>query len=713
MPVVNIYQTQAPNLYLPIDQPSRTVFQFFNQTPTGDSQQIAANLGVASAQLVIYVDAYTTVPFSLQGQANGDFIFYVNPIFLSLAAGIYQYAIFLDNDYVPFVSASIGVGYSRQQDNVIAVMDASRNAIKINNSILENPQFADNTSVTWIVTTDPVSGVATISANSLAGAPGQNGKSVLSGYGAPDPVYTGVIGDFYIDLNNYNFYGPLTSYGWGLPVSLVGPAGAVGPAGPVNIATQAQTDAGTDATDAIVPLTYQQGITNRLASQADAQAGTDNSRLMTALRVIESIQTFAPSVFLTYWPSAPVAQGSVFNSWPSLMAAVASLPAGQAPHITIFENATLSTIGMPAAGWDLRGGTLSSPSIATGMVTLSVPDGVILRDLFFISDGLTVDVSPVSIAPITFSAAAGSLPWVLVIDRGAKLVNTGTSAAIVSPGAASETYVVLAQFSATINVPPNDTAAWVKMQGTDILIFSQAQNGPFGKIPDGAAVGTCGGLIFQNGIESDVPNLSGLTSGFTQIYNGTKSVNLNYDDTLQLPTSGKNNAQSVIDWLKTQIGGGGGGGGGPYPDKVFIDTASLTLSSAVQGWHLMNAANMTYTLPTTAVDGETYILGFITVAADSVSVVFTGMCIGQASPMTINKPWRFMAFNFAPYGLIWIRTDACGSTRGAWAGNNQYNTAIMYDQGEIIFQGASCYMSKTNVNQNHSLSDTFNWFKLY
>ena len=55
-------------------------------------------------------------------------------------------------------------------------------------------------------------------------------NTIRSGAGVPS-TKVGVNGDFYIDLNTMNFYGPKKSNRWPLPTSLRGPAGAVGPSG--------------------------------------------------------------------------------------------------------------------------------------------------------------------------------------------------------------------------------------------------------------------------------------------------------------------------------------------------------------------------------------------------------------------------------------------------------------------------------------------------
>ena len=59
------------------------------------------------------------------------------------------------------------------------------------------------------------------------GAVGANGATIHSGTTAP-ATSLGAVGDFYIDTNAKNLYGPKTDAGWGSPVSLTGPAGPQG-----------------------------------------------------------------------------------------------------------------------------------------------------------------------------------------------------------------------------------------------------------------------------------------------------------------------------------------------------------------------------------------------------------------------------------------------------------------------------------------------------
>ena len=56
-----------------------------------------------------------------------------------------------------------------------------------------------------------------------------------------------------------------------------------------DIASQAQAEAGTDNTVLMTPLRVAQAVTSDIASQAQAEAGTDNTTLMTPLRTAQAI----------------------------------------------------------------------------------------------------------------------------------------------------------------------------------------------------------------------------------------------------------------------------------------------------------------------------------------------------------------------------------------------------------------------------------------
>ena len=116
------------------------------------------------------------------------------------------------------------------------------------------------------------------------GNPGLDGKTILSGYGAPNNNI-GTVGDFYLRTSNSTLYGPKTSYNygnhdeeynnsvWGSGVSLKGATGAKGDTGNTG-ATGAKGntgDAGTNGTNGITPAPTWTIISS--GSQSDPTSG--------------------------------------------------------------------------------------------------------------------------------------------------------------------------------------------------------------------------------------------------------------------------------------------------------------------------------------------------------------------------------------------------------------------------------------------------------
>ncbi len=161
MPILKIFET-APNITLPINYPSRTVFRFYSANPDDNNDQININLGIDSAILVIEVPDEDPIELDLIRKVNGDFVLYLAPNQLSLLTDLYNYSIYLDDDYVPFVTGQLAMGNIMIDQQFIGILNASRNSIKVNDDILENPQFADSETVTFSVET--LDGVATIKA---------------------------------------------------------------------------------------------------------------------------------------------------------------------------------------------------------------------------------------------------------------------------------------------------------------------------------------------------------------------------------------------------------------------------------------------------------------------------------------------------------------------------------------------------------------------
>ena len=78
--------------------------------------------------------------------------------------------------------------------------------------------------------TGPAGAAGAAGAAGVAGATGADGTKIYSGTTAPAAT-VGIIGDFYLNKSNSDFYGPKTAAGWGSPTNLKGPKGATGAAG--------------------------------------------------------------------------------------------------------------------------------------------------------------------------------------------------------------------------------------------------------------------------------------------------------------------------------------------------------------------------------------------------------------------------------------------------------------------------------------------------
>jgi hypothetical protein len=132
------------------------------------------------------------------------------------------------------------------------------------------------------------------------GSAGADGKTVRNGTGAPSGAL-GVDGDFYIDTAADEIYGPKTAGAWGSGTSLVGPAGTAGQGVPIGgtigqiLAKNSGTDYDTEWIDpsgvASASETVQ-GIAE-LATQAETDTGTDDARIVTPLKLQTRLAAFA------------------------------------------------------------------------------------------------------------------------------------------------------------------------------------------------------------------------------------------------------------------------------------------------------------------------------------------------------------------------------------------------------------------------------------
>jgi hypothetical protein len=113
-------------------------------------------------------------------------------------------------------------------------------------------------------------------------------------------------------------------------------------------ADQAETDAGVVDNKPVSPLTFQAGITNRIADQATAEAGTDTEKLMTAERVAQAIIAQSPPPVLA---SQAEAEAGTENSKTMTPLRTAEAIAAQVPSL-IPAPLALATQAEAQAGTD-------------------------------------------------------------------------------------------------------------------------------------------------------------------------------------------------------------------------------------------------------------------------------------------------------------------------------------------------------------------------
>lgn len=277
----------------------------------------------------------------------------------------------------------------------------------------------------------------------------------------------------------------------------------------------------------------------------------------------------AASTNYIFWPSAPAQAGNVYKVFADMMTAIAALPSGEIPRVIFRESFTIPTVGMPVGGWDMRLGVWASPIIATGSVTITCPDGVIIDNLITAENGLAIDAQPTTADGMFTYSMLGGLS-IFVEALGAKLANTGSKALIAS----GSQVVYVRNNSSNIGVGPASTAPLVKLTAPAVILamlFGESpncgwENGDF----EGPASSQ---IMFIHGVHFNMPTIPGWLGDAPIELNDSQAKNLIYNDSAQLPASGASTVQGVIDWLKTQIGGGGGGAN-QY--EIVFDPAAAT-----------------------------------------------------------------------------------------------------------------------------------------
>lgn len=182
--------------------------------------------------------------------------------------------------------------------------------------------------------------------------------------------------------------------------------------------------------------------------------------------------------FLVYDPGG-VAGGNVFTDWATMCAAIAALPVGEQPIVSFVPGApiVIPLVGMPPSGWDLRGGAFVSSYSPTGAVTVEVPDGVRLDNLFRIDNGLVLKTNnsgPAGVLNYSLIPLGGA--WVFVIGGGC-FIDTTTAAGplLRSPGGGTTCVISLGGASQGAPFTPDLGGPLLELTATDGGVIAQIQ----------------------------------------------------------------------------------------------------------------------------------------------------------------------------------------------------------------------------------------------
>ena len=271
----------------------------------------------------------------------------------------------------------------------------------------------------------------------------------------------------------------------------------------------------------------------------------------------------AGGVFI-FTPSASPQSGNVYGDWSELIAALAVLPVGSLPVVRFTASFSVPALGMPALGWDLAGGVLQSYSRQSGLVVVTIPDGVSITNCGGVGYGLEVDIAPtVALSPegtFRFPASQIGGAMIFVVQDGAGIVQAGTGPMIVSPGALLlQTTMVLALFASQQGATPPLVGPLLKLNADDGAVAATFNCGPAGGMQDGWLVGGGPGstLFDVRGIDSTFPLIPGFTGGGgTVVITATNAANLQYKATpAQWAPAAPTNAEAAINRLAVAVAG--------------------------------------------------------------------------------------------------------------------------------------------------------------
>ena len=213
------------------------------------------------------------------------------------------------------------------------------------------------------------------------------------------------------------------------------------------------------------------------------------------------------SIDLTFTPGAPHV-GSVYGDWAAMVSDINTKDIMRS-RITVTSNFTV-----PVGTWNMKGATVQSNTFATGIVSLTVPEGSILDNVSVFGKGISVVCSPsTSHDTFTFTETPLVDPIVLSVQDGAIITNTGYFPLYTAQS--GSLFVFSVKDASFYAAPPSITPLFSSVSGATV-IGADNSSGPFGGLPDNWLDGS-GDLYYQKSAASKHPTIS----GFTGIYNGS------------------------------------------------------------------------------------------------------------------------------------------------------------------------------------------------
>lgn len=307
-------------------------------------------------------------------------------------------------------------------------------------------------------------------ADGAAGADGADGNTILNGTAAPTGG-TGVDGDFFIDTVADDIYGPKTGGAWGGATSLIGPQGAAGNDGVFSeIASQAEAEAGVENTKGMTPLRTAQAITAQgtgiadnavtNAKLADVATSTIKGRVTAATGDPEDLTPAQVRTMIN------VADGANNYSHPNHTGDVTSSGDGAT---TIANDAVTN-----AKAADMAQATLKGRASGAGTGDPTDLSAAQVRTILNVADGSTANPNALdNVAEDTTPQLGGELDGQgnAAVDVPYDVVTAETASFTFAAGQAGRLTPCNSAGAMNATVPPNSTVAFAI--GTTLAIWNQ------------------------------------------------------------------------------------------------------------------------------------------------------------------------------------------------------------------------------------------------